>query len=108
MVNGESTHAGTECNFQVELPRNLKRIQTTFTVNEDVVHSVRFEGASVLEIGLFDTENSGDGNKKGRNETFVLKSGETLIGCEIYMEQNIPRGIRWLTWQQPTAEVTDV
>ena len=44
MVNGESAQAGTECNMQVELPRNLKQIQTTFTANEEFVHSVRFEG----------------------------------------------------------------
>ena len=51
MANGESTHAGTECNRQVELPRTLKRIQTAFTANEEFVHSIRFEGDSVLEIG---------------------------------------------------------
>ena len=84
MSDGVSMQVGEKCNRKAELPTGLTRIQVAFTKSEMLIHSIKFEGETVLVIGLIDTENTEEGYKKGRVETFDINPGETLLGCEIY------------------------
>ena len=47
MSNGVSMQGG-KCNLKAELPDKLTRIQVAITKNEGFIHSIKFEGDSVL------------------------------------------------------------
>jgi len=64
------------------MPYRLTQIQVAFQKDEKLVHSVRFIGDSVLEIGQVDT--TYENRRKARIETYIIKKDETFLGCEIY------------------------
>jgi len=66
------------------------------------IHSIRFEGDTVLQIGSVDTT-SDDDYKKGRVETFEIKPAEELLGCEFFSGDFGVLGLRWLKWERPAA-----
>ena len=89
--------------MKARLPDNIQAIQVAFNKGEGFVHSITFEGDSVLTIGAVDTENTDDDLKKGRVERFTLQEGQTLLGCQLYHDDWL-RGVRFMTWQQPVVD----
>ena len=81
MSDGVSMQAGFKCNLMAKLPSELRRIQVAITKNEKLIHSIRFEGDTVLHIGSVDAHDKHD-YKKGRVETFEIQQAEALLGCE--------------------------
>ena len=89
------------------LPRGLTEIQVAFQKDEKLVHSIKFVGESVLEIGAVDTDETDKDRRKARVESFVIKSDESLVGCEIYLNSNdkCVYGFRWMKWCRPSADL---
>lgn len=48
------------CPLQAQLPNNIKTIDVSFTRDEKFVHSIIFQGDSILTIGATDSENTED------------------------------------------------
>ena len=48
------------CPPQAQLPNNIKTIDVSFTRDEKFVHSIIFQGDSILTIGATDSENTED------------------------------------------------
>ena len=72
------------------------------TKDEKYIHSIRFEGETVLQIGSVDAHND-DEWKKGRVETFEIEPAEALLGCEFLSDDYGVLGLRWLKWVRPAA-----
>ena len=82
----------------VDLPLNIHTVKTVFTKNELYIHSIRFEGDTVLSIGRDDEQSI---QKKeyemSRIETFKLGTHETLLGVELFNDQRgTTVGVRWM------------
>ena len=93
--------------MKARLPDNIQAIQVAYTKDEWGVHSITFEGDSVLTIGGADKEDTNSDHKKGKIERFTLQEGQTLLGCQLYHDNWLLRecrGLRFMTWQQPVVD----
>ena len=50
MSDGQSAQTG-ECGIKAELPNNIKTIEVSFVKSENAIHSISFQGDSILTIG---------------------------------------------------------
>ena len=106
--NGECEISGFRdlCNFCEKLPANLTRIDVAFRKGEHNLHSMKFYGSTVVEIGYTDDMLSGQNSPddyKGRVETFSLMKDEELLGCEIHHDstKKATYGVTWLVRTRP-------
>jgi len=74
MSDGQSAQTG-ECGIKAELPNNIKTIEVSFIKKENAIHSISFQGDSILTIGGADKKNTYDDLRKGRTKKFTLLQG---------------------------------
>ena len=90
-----------------QLPEDLTKIDVCFRRNEKNLHSIVFysKDGSKLVVGISEEQDMKLINKqvkKGRVETFMIKDGEELIGCELHHSLEQTFGITWFTRKQLT------
>jgi len=71
MSDGQSAQT-RNCDIKSQLPTNIQTIDVAFTKDEWFVHSISFQGDSILTIGGADSKNTQMNLRKGRTERFTL------------------------------------
>ena len=79
---------GYKAHRESKVPEKLTCIEVSFRKNEDLLHSLRFIGETVVRIGFTDDKWTDDEYKAGRVETVTIEPGEELLGCEMHHDGN--------------------
>jgi hypothetical protein len=103
MSDGEKRVGGDEDEAakSAELPEGITQISVFFRKDEMGLHSIVFSGNTSLHIGLsqkHDDVAQRYGEKRGREEIYIIEHGYELLGCEMFHSDYYTYGVRWLTW----------